>query len=291
MKILVVAGHPADMFDHCGGTLYHHIQQGDSVTCVTLTQGLRVHDEVIFDMYRNKTSPISDEEMERVCQERQEVKYKEVLDACKLFGIEDIRFLSYDDEILLPSNAEMVSKLAAVIREVHPDILITHWPFQGGGISNHHAVTGQLTEYAITAASTINFKDDNPSARIMRVFYMLCPADVTAVGAYDEGKMARITHFVDVSDVVDLKVKAIAMMKSQKYDIPGYAKKVTEYWNGNFGFRVRLPYAEGFASGPEVSKLLPIPDDNIYRALASEEELLRRQSDLSGIDVEVNERD
>lgn len=46
MKILVIAGHPADMFDHCGGTLLRHIQRGDEVTCVSLTQGLRVHDEV-----------------------------------------------------------------------------------------------------------------------------------------------------------------------------------------------------------------------------------------------------
>ena len=44
MKILVVGGHPADMFDHCGGTMYHHIQQGDEVVAVSITQGLRTHD-------------------------------------------------------------------------------------------------------------------------------------------------------------------------------------------------------------------------------------------------------
>ena len=37
LTILVVGGHPADVFDHCGGTMAHHIQQGDNVV---LTAGV-----------------------------------------------------------------------------------------------------------------------------------------------------------------------------------------------------------------------------------------------------------
>ena len=40
MNILVVGGHPADMFDHCGGTMYHHIQQGDKVVVFTLPKAM-----------------------------------------------------------------------------------------------------------------------------------------------------------------------------------------------------------------------------------------------------------
>ena len=40
LTILVVGGHPADVFDHCGGTLAHHVAQGDRVVCLALTQGL-----------------------------------------------------------------------------------------------------------------------------------------------------------------------------------------------------------------------------------------------------------
>lgn len=42
LRILVVGGHPADVFDHCGGTLAHHVKNGDRVTCLALTQGLRI---------------------------------------------------------------------------------------------------------------------------------------------------------------------------------------------------------------------------------------------------------
>ena len=47
LTILVVGGHPADVFDHCGGTLAKHIANGDRVVCLAITQGLNVHDIVI----------------------------------------------------------------------------------------------------------------------------------------------------------------------------------------------------------------------------------------------------
>ncbi len=52
LSILVIGGHPADVFDHCGGTLAHHIRRGDRVTALALTQGLRIHDVVISEVFR-----------------------------------------------------------------------------------------------------------------------------------------------------------------------------------------------------------------------------------------------
>lgn len=291
MKILVVAGHPADMFDHCGGTLLKHLKNGDEVTCVSMTQGLRVHDEVISDVFRERIDQFTTKEIEKIIQERQKVKHREVVEACKLFGITDIRFLSYDDEILTVTP-DMISKLAKMIREVRPDIIITHWPYQNGGISDHHAVTGQITHFAIEAASGVNFEDKYPASRTAQLFYMLCPTDLCAYDAIAQGRTARITHLVDVTDVIDLKVKAIATMRSQKYDTPGYAKKTAEQWNGNFGIRVRLPYAEGFmAAKAEVYDLLPVSDHLKWLARADEHELLRRTSKLQAMDVDVQERE
>lgn len=287
LKILVVAGHPADMFDHCGGTLLHHIEQGDEVVCVSITQGLRIHDEVVSDMFRHSIANYSEEEINRVLAERQKVKYSETVSACALFGIADVRFLDYDDEILTVTS-EMISKLAAVIREVQPELVITHWPYQFDTFSNHHAVTGQLTLAAVTAASGVNFKDHHQACRIAQVAFMLCPADTGANCMTNAGRIAYANFYVDVSEVVDKKVRAIHMMKSQKYDITGYAKKVTEQWNGNLGIRVRLPYAEGFAiEYPEVGKTIPVSDHRKWLAHADERELLERQSSLEAVDVSL----
>lgn len=278
MKILVIAGHPADMFDHCGGTLLHHIQHGDSVTCVSLTQGLRVHDEVISDVFRNHIQEYTKAQIEQLQQERLRVKYAEVIKACGLFGIEDVRFLNYDDEILT-LNAEIISKTSKLIREVHPNILITHWPYQYGGIDNHHAVTGKIALAAKTAASSVNFEDRQPAARIAQTFFMLSPHDCSSFALLGSDQLAHATLYVDVSDVAELKIKALETMASQKYNIPGYARRTVERWAGTFGTRVRLPYAEAFAAeGPEVSELLPVSEYRMWLSTADEHAILESYS-------------
>ena len=287
MKILVVGGHPADMFDHCGGTMYHHIQQGDEVVAVSITQGLRTHDEVIYDLFRYDIDKYTQEEVDKIIEERQQVKYKEVVKACNLFGINDVRFLNCDDEILTLS-ADMVSKLASLIREVQPDMVIAHWPYQGDTFSNHHAVTGQVTLAAVTAAQSVNFNEKHPAAHVAQVVFMLSTHDITPGCFSMIGKAAHPAYYVDVTDVMDLKVKAVTMMGSQKYDIEGYSKKRAEHWNGNFGVRVRLPYAEAFAfQWPEVGKTLNISDYRMWLANADEKDLLKNMSNLSAQDVEI----
>lgn len=278
MKILVIAGHPADMFDHCGGTLLHHIQRGDSVTCVSLTQGLRTHDEVISDVFRNHIHEYTEEQINQLKQERLKVKYAEVIKACNLFGIEDVRFLDYDDEILT-LNAEIISKTAKLIREVQPNVLITHWPHQYGGIENHHALTGKIALAARTAASSVNFEDRQPAARLAQTYFMLSPHDCSSFALIGSDQLAHATHYVDVSDVVDIKIKAVETMASQKYNIPGYARRTVERWAGTFGTRVRVPYAEGFAAeSPEVYELLPVSEHRMWLSTADEHEILAKYS-------------
>ena len=278
MNILVIAGHPADMFDHCGGTLMHHIQHGDKVTCVSLTQGLRIHDEVISDVFRNHIHEYTEEQIKQLQQDRLKVKYAEVIKACNLFGIEDVRFLDYDDEILT-LNAEIISRTAKLIRDVQPQILITHWPYQYGGVENHHALTGKIALAAKTAAASVNFEDRQPAARIAQTFFMLSPHDCSSFSLLGSDQLAHATHYVDVSDVVDLKIKAVEAMASQKYNIPGYARRTVERWAGTFGTRVRVPYAEAFAvEFPEVSNLLPLSDHRLWLATADEHEILSKYS-------------
>ena len=287
LKILVVAGHPADMFDHCGGTLLNHIERGDIVTCISITQGLRIHDEVISDMLRHDITKYSQEELDNICQERQRVKYNEALSACEIFGIHDVRFLNYDDEILTV-NSDMISKLATVIRAEKPDIIITHWPYQEDGFSNHHAVTGQLALNAVTAATGVNFKGKEEGWRVAQIAFMLCPADTTSNCLLNSGKSAYPTYYVDVTDVIDKKIHAIYTMRSQKYDIANFAKKTTEQWNGNLGAKVRLPYAEAFAiEYPEVGAYLPLSNHRKWLAREDERKLLEHASGLQGIDVEL----
>ena len=110
----------------------HHIQNGDEVTCLALTQGLRVHDVVLVEKFRTGAKAADVEDLDALVEERERIKRQEVADACACFGITDVRFLSYSDKVLVP-NEEMIDKVARVIRDVRPHVVVTHYPYVWGG--------------------------------------------------------------------------------------------------------------------------------------------------------------
>jgi len=275
LRILVVGGHPADVFDHCGGTLLHHIRAGDSVTCLALTQGLRVHDKVVSDVFRFGTEGYTKEQIEKICAEREKIKYDEVKSACALFGISDVRFLRYDDKILL-ITPELIDAVARVIREVKPHLVITHYPKSNGNTIDHHGNAAKITIAACGMAGTVDFEDSNSSWRVTDLAYMLNLGDVTALSALDAGSTAVPNYFVDVTDVVELKVKALDIMRSQQYE-GEYARKATEAWSGAFGYYNRTPYCEGFVlNKPIVSDRIHISEHWLKRSNEMEKDMFDR---------------
>lgn len=66
-------------------------------------------------------------------------------------------------------------------------------------------------------------------------------------------------------------------------------KKTTESWNGNFGQKIRVAYAEAFAlQFPEVGKTIPISDHRLCLANGDEKEHLATQSNLKGMHVDID---
>ncbi len=273
LKILVVGGHPADVFDHCGGTLAHHVKNGDHVTALALTQGLRIHDAVISEVFRFGTQGYTKEQIDAICKEREKVKYKEVLDACALFGITDVRFLSYDDK-MLQVTMELIDATAKVIRDVRPDIVITHYPLENGGVGSHHGNTGKIVMDAIELAGTVDFEDKNPGHRTPQVCFM-SPIEATIrSNALSAECLAYCNYYVDITDVAELKVKAMDIMRSQQYQ-GAYARRHTEVWSGKDGHFMDTGYCESFIYyRPEVGRLLQVSD--YLRKKAGEPEIEKR---------------
>ena len=249
LRLLVVGGHPADVFDHCGGTMAHHIQAGDSVTCLALTQGLRVHDKVLVEKARSGELDMNSD-LDALIKEREQVKRQEVYDACAIFGIKDVRFLSYNDKVLLESD-EMIDAVARVIREVKPHILITHYPYVGGGFGQH-AKTAQITIQASGLAGTFDFDDSNPPWRVARTFFMIPGFQELTYSMLSAAFCPYIPMYVDITDQVENKVRALECMKSQQYE-GLFARKRTEVCEGMFGHHNAVGYAEAFVpSGPDI---------------------------------------
>ena len=262
LTILVVGGHPADVFDHCGGTLAHHIQQGDNVVCLALTQGLRIHDVVISEKYRTGIPEEDKEEFERIAAERAAAKEQETRDACAVFGIKDVRFLSYDEEVML-ETVPMIKAVAAVIRDVKPNIIITHYPYEEGGVGNHHATTGKIVNHAMELATTTDYENNIPAWRTAQMFYMIASFQTQCENLLGTMHMPFIPFYVDISDVIELKVKALECMVSQQYG-GLYARKRTETNEGAYGHMMRTAYAEAFVPvHPDLYHTLPISQQRL----------------------------
>lgn len=269
LRILVVGGHPADVIDHCGGMMAHHVRRGDSVTALVLTHGLRVHDIVIAEELRLAGKPPDPERLRELMQERGRVKSAEIVQACGILGVTDVRFLGYDDSVLLVTH-ELIEAVARVIRTVAPDIVVTHYPLENGGVGSHHANAGKIVLEAIPYAGSLDLGDPTPACRVAQVFFM-APLDALFKGSSLSAEpRAYCDYYIDITDVAEMKVNAIDAIRSQRYG-GDYARKSVEIWNGKDGHNMRVAYAEGFVSYfPEIGRCLPLSEERLDRANEAE---------------------
>ena len=279
LNILIVGGHPADAFDNAGGTLCHHAERGDNVTALVLTHGMRVHDVVIAEELRMRETAPDPETLAEMIQERSRVKHHEVTEACEIMGFTDVRFLNFEDSVLT-LREDLMQEIAKVIRDVKPDIIITHYPFDNGGITDHHAITGQLVLNAITSAANLWPDDPNPPHRVAQVFFMAIPTGVFRGSCLAGETRCFPDVYIDIADVIERKVRALDKIASQQYS-GRYARKAIEATEGHAGFFMRVAYAEPFIRyRPEILDYLPVSENRLAWANEPEEAMHARMDNL-----------
>ena len=223
LRIVSIGAHPADIFDQSGGTMAHHVGRGDYVGCVVLTHGARVHDAVISDgMFHREEAPDAPE-LQKLMEERSDVKADEVRAACEILGVEDIHFFGADDAVLLVTDGT-VRRLARLLRQLRPDIVLTHFPKEADGLTNAHAVAGQIVMHAISLANGVDPGDRNSPHRVARVLYFGTGAAKTRSSLWDSEGGYYNDVFIDITDVVDKKLAALDCLVSQGY---GGARRLT----------------------------------------------------------------
>lgn len=277
LTILVVGAHPADVFDHCGGTMARHVAAGDRVVCASLTGGLRIHDTVLSEEFR-KRAVTADEQanIASIKEDRKINKEQEVIDACACFGIpkEDVIFLGFDDSVIV-EDPEMIRAVAQTIRKVQPNIVITHYPFEAGGIGSQHATSAKIVTHAIALAGTTDYETNTPGWRITRHFFMIASPMTQCYNFLGAMHMPFVPIYVDVTDVIDKKIKALNCMVSQQYG-GRYALRRTEVNEGTYGHHNRTGYAEAFVPAePDLYDLLPVSERHL--AWANEQEICTRE--------------
>ena len=276
LRIVSIGAHPADIFDQSGGTMAHHTSHGDYVACVVLTHGARVHDAVISDAMFHRQEVPEESELLTLMKERSDVKADEVRAACKILGVEDIYFFVCDAVLLVTD--ETVRRLARLLRELRPDIVLTHFPKEGDGLTNSHAVAGQIVMHAISLANGVDPGDRHPPHRVARVFYFGTGAAPARSNLWDSEGGYYNDVFIDITDVADKKLAALDCLVSQGYG-GAYARKRIETSDGAFGIAGHCAYAEGFiSSNAQTYYYLPVSEHTLKVARLSDHENIDRNS-------------
>ena len=254
MIIMAIVAHPTDAFDMVGGTLANHIGRGDEVhVCFTHA---RMHEDAfrLADQIRTGDSQAAQAAIDA----ESEHHIRRAIEACAILGIENVTTIGFTGEILT-YTPELVDKVATIIQNVRPDLLITHNPMENAGVPPH-AVCGQLVLEGMRLARGARANGLQPH-RTAQLFFLCNPGSTTWLDAMSVNRFPAIQ--IDVTAHVEKKVKALSMLDAQNYT-PQLAAKVVEATGGMAAVHGRVAYTEQFqAFFPEVYEFLPVSEHNL----------------------------
>ena len=142
-NVMAVGAHPDDIEFGCSGTLCNHIDVGDNVVMVIMTNTESV-DGVTGDVLRTK-------------KENQE----EAISSSKVIDC-NIEFLPFKD-LHVPFSFESVSKLETLIKKYDIDTIYTHW---AGDANQDHIATFKTTMAAARYVPNVFCYEQIPIPRV-----------------------------------------------------------------------------------------------------------------------------
>lgn len=231
MNILAIAAHPDDVEEMVYGTLMKYRQRGDNIYIALATSG-------------NIGSNHSASRAEIAA-----TREGEQLDAAKALDAK-VKFMRFDDEDLIDTVESRRAFLNA-IRWANPDVIFTHSPLDTSPdhnmcarlvIANLLIIGAKLVE---TEEAPMNMDEKKPS-----LFFWDIPG----------GFKFEPEAYVDISDVIEPKIAAIAAHKSQLDWMEGYlnhdyleSMRVQSRFRG---YQYGCMYAEGFV-GYQIHGFVP----------------------------------
>lgn len=218
MNVLAIGCHPDDLEIGCGGTLVKYKKLGHKVFMCHIANGNLGHAIIMPGELRS-------------------IRDKEAQKAAELIGAE---YFSIDvgDLLVESTNKEIRLKLIEVIRYANPDILITQ---HIDDYMRDHVETSRFAFDASFAATIPHLLTDHQFIdKIPSMFYMDTLAGIGFIP----------TEYVDITDEIDQKLKAIACHESQikwmlEHDHIDFLDMI-KTGNKYRGIQCSIPYAEGF---------------------------------------------
>ena len=215
-NVLAFGAHPDDLEISCGGTLAKYKQNGYNIYMACITDG----------RYGRQYPP----------EEMTAIRKKEAEAAANVIGAELI-WVGYSD-LGLKEELALRSKITDIIREVKPELIITHYP---DSLNPDHKVVSKMVCDSLIPSVTQTIESKFTACETMPILYFM--STVCGTGFFPE-------EYVDISDTLETKLEMLAKHESQlevytKYESRDLLKFV-EARAFTLGFSCGIKYAEGF---------------------------------------------
>jgi len=219
MIVLAVGCHPDDLEIACGGTLRKYVEQGAEVHMCHVANGDQGH--VVIE-----PGPLA------------AMRTIEAENAGKIIGAKQVINLNVSDMQVNSHNLEVMDAMADVVRSVRPDVIITH---NDDDYMLDHTETSRIaTNGSFCSGLSHRPRKYDAFSSFVPVFFM----DTLA------GVNFQPTHYVDITNQIDTKIKALECHESQlrwmlehdNIDFADMVRTCSKYR----GYQCGVPYAEGF---------------------------------------------
>lgn len=202
-RILVVAAHMGDFVWRCGGTIAKYAARGSEIRVIILSDGLRGEANAYWKQ-EGANEP-----------EGHALREAEGHRAAEILGVQDFKLWGLSD-YPMPIEASHIEKLAHVIRQFRPAVILTHSDYDA--FNPDHNDVHMLVRRACVTASAAGWRDGNP----------VSPRQTPIFGF--EPHMTEISRYfpdiyVDISGTFDVKLKAMQVFSSQPAMLAGYVRK------------------------------------------------------------------
>lgn len=182
MKIVVFSPHPDDDVLGCGGSIVKHIQAGNEVIVVYMTNG------DAGDLNDSKEA-------------LSEIRKKEAQEAAKILGISKTIYMDLADGYV-EYQSEILNKIIGLLREYQPEIVyIPH----AKEAHRDHKNTFAIVNEAIIRASANSFQEAGGN-----------PWYVPTILCYEVWTpLQEISYVENISDYMEIKIQALQKHRSQ----------------------------------------------------------------------------
>ena len=192
-NLLVVGAHSADFLWRAGGTIALVTSQGGSAMVIALSYGERGESGELW------------KEPDQTVEKVKRIRHEQASLAAQTLGA-DFRCLDLGDYPLNITDKAM-DALVDVLRELEPDIVLTHTPVDP--FNPDHPVACQVVQKARLLAS---------GAGVASAFKRITPPDLYFFEPHQpELCDFKPNTFVDITSVIEQKRKAMESMQAQSY--------------------------------------------------------------------------